>query len=173
MLYRAPSRELLTIKKDLGKYIVALETERPFSQDFINTFKKRFKHFSINILSITENYALFEHAIKLENMIGAMFYQVDQERRRYPRFPLTADLILNTNDQTHKLFAHDISSVGISFLSPVALVLGRRYQCTRRARTGDVFAAGNRRAGSAAPSPQTLSERRPTKSRLEQVEMRA
>ena len=131
MLHNSASRELFTIKKNLGTFIKSLESNKPYSLDFINSYKKDYKNFSRDILKSTRDYALFEHIVKLENMIGAMFYQVDQERRRYPRFPLTIDLSITLDNETHKLFGADISSVGISFYAPIELATGRRYTvCT-------------------------------------------
>ncbi len=127
MLHRNPTRELLSIKKDLGEYIKALETNAPYSLEFIHSFKANYKSFTRNVLFLTQNYALFEHVVKLENIIGAMFYKIDEDRRRYPRFPLTTDLSLSIDGGTHRLFGSDISSVGVSFFSPVELTIGRRY----------------------------------------------
>ena len=127
MLHETASRELLAIKKSLGEYLRQLEANKPFSYDFINSYKADFKQFSRNALKSTQNYALFELIIRLENMIGAMFYQVDQERRRYPRFPLTIDLSVTLENKAHKLFGADISSLGISFYAPIELATGRRY----------------------------------------------
>lgn len=128
MLHETASRELLNIKKDLGEYLKLLEANKPYSLDFINSYKGKFKQFSRNSLKSTRNYALFEIIVQLENMIGALFYQVDQERRRYPRFPLTIDLSVTIEDKVHKLFGADISSLGLSFYAPVELVTGRRYE---------------------------------------------
>lgn len=128
ILHETPSRELLTIKKSLGEHLKLLETNKPFSLDFINSYKTEFNHFSRNALKTTQNYALFELIVKLENMIGAMFYQVDQERRRYPRFPLTTDLSVTLDGKVYTLFGADISSLGLSFYSPIELLTGRRYE---------------------------------------------
>lgn len=131
MLHGAASRDLMRTKKELGNFMKSLEKNRPFSMDFINTFKAEYNSFSREILQNTQDYALFEHLVRLENMIGAMFYKVEQEKRRYPRFPLTIDLLLTVGGRTHSLFGADISSVGISFYAPVELSVGRRYTiCT-------------------------------------------
>jgi PilZ domain len=127
MLHKTASRELLTIKKSLGEHLKLLEANKPFSLEFIDSFKVNFKHFSRNALKSTQDYALFELIVKLENMIGAMFYQVDQERRRYPRFPLTIDLSVTLENKVHKLFGADISNAGMSFYAPIELIVGRRY----------------------------------------------
>jgi tetrahydromethanopterin S-methyltransferase subunit B len=127
MLYGAASRDLMRTKKELGDFMKSLEKNRPFSVEFIATFKAEFNNFSREILQGTQDYALFEHLVKLENMIGAMFYKVEQEKRRYPRFPLTIDLLLTAGGITHTLFGVDISSVGISFYAPLELTVGRRY----------------------------------------------
>jgi hypothetical protein len=126
MLQTRTSRDLMKIKKDLGTYMKTLENNRPYSLDFIDSFKAEYKTFSKQILQITREYALFELVVKLENMIGAMFFKVEQERRRYPRFPLLADLLLSGEDGGHTVFGADISSVGISFYAPVQLEVGRR-----------------------------------------------
>lgn len=126
MLHTEASRELIQIKKDLGSYLKQLDDNRPYSLDFINSFKTDYKNFSRQILQLTRDYTLFEFIVKLENMIGAMFYQMEEERRRYPRFPLTIDLFLSMDGKTHTLFGADISSVGMSFYSPVQLDVGRR-----------------------------------------------
>ena len=128
MLHETASRELLAIKKNLSEHSNLLEVNKPYSLDFINSYKVEFKHFSRNTLKNTQNYALFELVVKLENMIGAMFYQVDQERRRYPRFPLTIDLSVILEKKDYKLFGADISSLGISFYAPIELITGRRYE---------------------------------------------
>ena len=128
MLHESASREFLVIKKNLNEHLKLLDANKPYSLDFINSYKGSFKHFSRNALRSTQNYALFEHIVKLENMIGAMFYQVDQERRRYPRFPLTIDLSVTIEDKVHRLFGADISSLGISFYAPIELATGRRYE---------------------------------------------
>ena len=126
MLHTNTSRELLQIKKELGEYMKALENNKPYSLDFINSFKADYKNFSRQILELTQDYALFEFVVKLENMIGAMFYNMEEERRRYPRFPLSIDLYLHIEGRTHTLFGTDISSVGISFFAPLQLEIGRR-----------------------------------------------
>lgn len=126
MLQTRTSRDLMQIKKDLGGYMKALENNRPYSLDFIDSFKAEYKDFSKQILKITREYALFELVVKLENMIGAMFFKVEQERRRYPRFPLLVDLLLPGEGGGETVFGVDISSVGISFYAPVQLEVGRR-----------------------------------------------
>jgi hypothetical protein len=126
MLHSNTSRELLQIKKDLSVYMKALEENRPYSLDFINSFKADYKNFSNQILQRTNDYTLFEFVVKLENMIGAMFYNMAEERRRYPRFPLTVDQFLTEEEETHTLFGADISSVGLSFFAPLQLEIGRR-----------------------------------------------
>jgi hypothetical protein len=128
MLHNNASRELLAIKKSLKEHLKLLEENKPYSLDFINYYKAEFKYFSRNMLKSTRNYALFELVVKLENMIGAMFYQVNQERRRYPRFPLTIDLSIVLEGKDYQLFGADISSLGISFYAPIELTTGRRYE---------------------------------------------
>jgi hypothetical protein len=126
MLQTHTSRELMQIKKDLGAYMKALENNRPYSLDFIDSFKADYKNYSKKVLQITREYALFELVARLENMIGAMFFDVEQERRRYPRFPLLIDLLLPGEGGGQTVFGADISCVGVSFYSPVELEVGRR-----------------------------------------------
>ena len=126
MLQTRTSRELTQIEKNLGGYMKALENNRPYSLEFIDSFQTEYKDFSKQILQLTREYALFEIVVKLENMIGAMFFQVEGERRRYPRFPLLIDLLLPSEGGGHTVFGADISSVGISFYAPVQMEVGRR-----------------------------------------------
>ncbi len=130
MLHNETSRELLKLKKDLAMHMKTLEKNKPYALDFIKSFREDYKNFSNEILQCTRDCALFELVVKLENLIGAMFYKVEQERRRYPRFPLTIDLQLSIGAETHTLLGADISSVGISFYAPVQLDVGRRYSLT-------------------------------------------
>ena len=126
MLQTRPSKELTHIQKGLAGYMKALESNRPYSPDFIDSFQAEYKDFSRRILQLTRDYALFELVVKLENIIGAMLYEVERERRRYPRFPLLIDLLLPGEGGGHTVFGADISSVGMSFYAPVQLDVGRR-----------------------------------------------
>lgn len=137
MLHRSASRELLRIKKDLLDQMKLLESGRPYPPDFVDAFKVAFNNLSKEILQVTHDYALFELIVKLEHLIGAMFYSVAQERRRYPRFPLTTDLFLTLDGKTHALVGIDISSVGLAFYAPVELVVGRRYTISTRKTDGE------------------------------------
>ena len=126
MLQTGTSRELTQIEKNLGGYMKALENNRPYSPEFIDSFQTEYKDFSKQILQLTREYALFEIVVKLENMIGAMFFNVERERRRYPRLPLISDLLLPGEGGGHTVFGADISSVGVSFYAPVQMEVGRR-----------------------------------------------
>lgn len=137
MLHSSSSRELLGIKKDLLGQMKALKAGKPYSPDFIESFKADYKNLSTEILQITQDFALFEHIIKLESLIFAMFFNVQEERRRYPRFPLTIDLFLTLDGETHTLFGIDISSVGLSFYAPVELTVGRRHTIFTRISDGE------------------------------------
>jgi len=139
MLHKSASRELLRMKKDLQGQMKALASGKPYSQEFIDSFKEVFKKLSGEILQATQDYALFEHIVKLENLIGAMFYDIQQERRRYPRFPLTTDLYLPLDGETHTLFGIDISSPGLAFYAPVELTVGRRYTIFTRVPDGEAL----------------------------------
>jgi hypothetical protein len=121
------SQEVLIFKKDLLDRMKTLEAGRPYSPDFIESFKADLKNLTRQILQATQDYALFELIVKLENLIDAMLYNVQQDRRRYPRFPLAMDLFLTLEDETHTLLGIDISSVGLAFYAPVELAVGRRY----------------------------------------------
>lgn len=137
MLHKSASRELLRIKKDLLGQMKLLESGKPYSPDFVDSFKTDFQNLSKEILEITQDYTLFEHIVKMENYINAMFYSIEQDRRRYPRFPLTIDLFLTLDGETHTLFGIDISSVGLAFYAPLALAVGRRHTIFTRATEGE------------------------------------
>jgi len=137
MLHQSASQELLRIKKDLLDQMKRLESGRPFPPDFIDAFKADYNNLSKEILQVTHDYALFEHIVKLEHLISAMFYSVEQERRRYPRFPLTTDLFLTLDGKSQTLFGIDISSVGLAFYAPIELVVGRRYTLFTRETEGE------------------------------------
>lgn len=151
MLHNSASRELLRIKKDLMGQMKALKAGRPYAPDFIESFKAGYKNLSIDILQITQDYALFEHIVKLENLICAMFYDIEQERRRYPRFPLTIDLFLTLDGETHTLFGVDISSVGLSCYAPLKLTIGRRHTIFTRISNGEPLVVDILRAVRAEP----------------------
>ena len=151
MLHQSDSRELLRIKKDLLDQMKLLESGRPFPPDFIDTFKVDLINITREILQVTQDYALFEHIVKLEHLIGAMFYSVEQERRRYPRFPLTIDLFLTIEGKTHTLFGIDISSLGLAFYSPIELTVGRRYTIFTREADGEPLAVDVLRASRLEP----------------------
>lgn len=151
MLHQSASRELLRMKKDLLGQMKLLTAGKPYSQEFIDSFKEAFKKLSREILQATRDYALFEHIVKLENLIGAMFYDIQQERRRYPRFPLTIDLYLPLDGETHTLFGVDISSPGLAFYAPVELTVGRRYTIFTRVPDGEPLIVDVLRASRMAP----------------------
>lgn len=151
MLHNSASRELLKIKKDLLNQMKALEASRPYASDFIDSFKADYKNLTREILQITQDFALFELIVKLENLISAMFYNIEQERRRYPRFPLTIDLFLPLEGETYTLFGVDISSVGLSCYAPVELTVGRRYTIFTRISNGKSLVVDILRAVRAEP----------------------
>jgi hypothetical protein len=137
MLHKSESRELLRIKKDLLNQMKALETGKPYAPDFVGSFKAEFKKLTTEIFQTTQEYALFELIVKLENLIDVMFYNVHQDRRRYPRLPLAIDLFLTLGGEAHTLPGIDISSVGLSFYAPVELAVGRRYTVFTRLTDGE------------------------------------
>jgi hypothetical protein len=137
MHQKTASQELLRFKKDLLDQMKALETGRPYSPDFIESFKADFKRLTREILQATQEYALFELIVKLENLIEAMLCNVQQDRRRYPRFPLAIDLFLTLEGKTHTLLGIDISSVGLAFYAPVELAVGRRYTVFTKMSDGE------------------------------------
>jgi len=139
MLHLSESRELLKFKKDLLDKMKALDAGRPYTSEFADTFKADFKNLNREILQVTQDYALFELIIKLENLIDAMLYNVHQDRRRYPRFPLAIDLFLDFEGETRTLVGVDISSVGLSFYAPVELTVGRRYTVSTRMSGGEAL----------------------------------
>lgn len=153
MLHKVTSEDLLTIKKNLALCMEELENNKPYSPNFINVFKTNYKDFSKGILQNTMDYALFEHVVKLENMIGAMLYKVEQERRRYPRFPLTVNLTLFLDNKTHDLVGGDISSVGISFYASIELSTGRRYTIGTPPPTSEELVADVLRVSRVEPQP--------------------
>lgn len=141
MLNRFESRELLRIQKDLQDRMKTLEAGGPpYPQEFIDAFKGGIKNRVREILQVTQDFALFELAVKLENLIAAMFYDINQEQRRFSRFPLTIDLFLTLGEKTHLLPGIDISSEGLAFYAPVALSVGRRYTVTTRITDGEEMA---------------------------------
>ena len=119
--------EIPALEQELEGHIRSLTEPKPHSADFIHAFKTEFRRFVEKALRATRDYPLFERLVALEGLIGLMFFRIDRERRRYPRFPLAAPMTLALEPET-RVFAEDISSMGISFYAPLSLPLGRRFE---------------------------------------------
>jgi hypothetical protein len=118
---------LPALERELKNHIRSLAEAKPYSPDFIHAFKAGFRQFSEEALGVTKDYPLFELLVTLESLIGLMFFQIDRERRRHPRFPLAAAMTLALAEET-RVFGIDISSGGISFYAPLSLPPGRRFE---------------------------------------------
>ena len=119
---------LPALERELKNHIRSLAEAKPYSPDFIHAFKADFRRFSEEALGVTKDYPLFELLVTLESLIGLMFFQIDRERRRHPRFPLAAAMTLALAQETCQVFGIDISSGGISFYAPLSLPPGRRFE---------------------------------------------
>jgi hypothetical protein len=137
MRHKTESQELLRFEKDLLDRMKTLETGRPYTPDFIDAFKTDLKDLTREILQATQDYALFELIVKLENLVDAMLYNVHEDKRRYPRFPLATDLFVTIDGKTHALLGIDISSLGLAFYAPVELAVGRRYTVVTQISAGE------------------------------------
>jgi hypothetical protein len=115
-----PSREILQVKRKVSRLIKKIDDESAFSSQSKADLIREFRKLSHQILSASENYRLFEKAIKLENMIHLYFFDIDAERRLTNRFPFVSEATLIYDTKKTIISTLNISYSGIGFFSPVS-----------------------------------------------------
>ncbi|MBW2366858.1 MAG: PilZ domain-containing protein [Deltaproteobacteria bacterium] len=127
LLSQTQSKDLTAAKAALGRQMAFVTRNNSESQDTAPKLRDEMKKLAIDLLGLTNDIGLFERIVKLQTLIGLNLYRVKQDRRQHPRFPLTVDVTLKANGNVHRLYANDISSIGLSLIATEKLPVGRRY----------------------------------------------
>jgi len=127
LLSQTQSEDLTAAKAALGTQMALVAHNNSDSQAVAPKLRDDMKKLAVDLLGMTNDIGLFERVVKLQTLMGLNLYQVKNDRRQHPRFPLTVDVTLKANGNIHQLYANDISTIGLSLIATEKLPVGRRY----------------------------------------------